>query len=223
MSLTKLQDPSIRLTQYVEAIKFYLEHTTLKIVYIDNSGVDIEQEFEGSSCEGRLETLCFFGNDYDRNLGKGYGEMQIIEYGLEHSLFLKSATFIFKITGRLKVLNINKFADQLIYPSPIEVMVDMKGMLFYADSRFFGGIPAFYEILIGNKNLIDDSKDHTFEQALSKAVCIALIKNYKYRLLKYLPRYCGVSGTLNERYPSGLLYWIPRDIKQRLRYYLMSV
>lgn len=48
------------------------------------------------------------GNEeFDRKKGKGYGEALILEYALEHSLFVHQCDFLVKITGRLKLLNVN--------------------------------------------------------------------------------------------------------------------
>lgn len=41
--------------------------------------------------------------------GKGYGEGEIIEYGLKYSELLRGAAYFCKLTGRLKVENINRF------------------------------------------------------------------------------------------------------------------
>jgi len=46
MPFTKLMDISERQKQYEEAIRFYLKETCLRIVYCDNSGIDISSYFQ---------------------------------------------------------------------------------------------------------------------------------------------------------------------------------
>lgn len=91
MAYTKLSNPEIRLQQYKEALDWYLENTGYKILLVKNSGYGFSDCYQKQLNEGRLELLCYDGNDYDRTRGKGYGEAAILEYGITHSEFLKSA------------------------------------------------------------------------------------------------------------------------------------
>ena len=91
MAYTKLNNPEVRLQQYKDALDWYLDHTDMKILLVENSGTDISSSYQKQIGEGRLEFLCFDGNNYDRFRGKGYGEAAIIAYGIAHSRLLKSA------------------------------------------------------------------------------------------------------------------------------------
>ena len=110
---TYLQDPETRKLQYLEAIDFYLRETAYDIVFCENTGANLFDEIESPEKYGRLEYLTFYGNDYDTNLGKGYGEARIIEYAIRNSHRLKSADFVIKITGRVKILNIDKLSRKI--------------------------------------------------------------------------------------------------------------
>ena len=107
---TYLQDPETRKSQYLEAIDFYLRETAYDIVFCENTGANLFDEIESQEKYGRLEYLTFYGNDYDKSLGKGYGEARIIEYAIRNSQRLKSADFVIKITGRVKILNLYELA-----------------------------------------------------------------------------------------------------------------
>lgn len=78
MSKTVLQDVELRRKQYVNALNFYLQETSLPICFVENTGFDMSCEFHSYIDSGRLEYLCFKGNNYDKSLGKGYGEAVII-------------------------------------------------------------------------------------------------------------------------------------------------
>ncbi len=107
MSFTALQDVKIRERQYEEALDFYLNNTNVPIVFIENTGCDFSVKYHSYIQEGRLECLTFNGNDYDKKLGKGYGEYKILMYADSHSEILRSSQYVMKITGRIKVLNVN--------------------------------------------------------------------------------------------------------------------
>lgn len=81
-----MRNPEIRLQQYKEALDWYLENTGYKILLVENSGFGFSDCYQKQINEGRLELLCYNGNDYDRTRGKGYGEATIIGVWL-YSLF----------------------------------------------------------------------------------------------------------------------------------------
>lgn len=106
---TKLLDSLFRKVQYLDAIRFYLKESKCNIVFCENSGTDISAEFSSFE-QNRLEFLTFIGRE--RN-GKGYGEAKIIEYAIRNSKFIKEAAIIIKITGRIKVRNINDISTSI--------------------------------------------------------------------------------------------------------------
>lgn len=88
MSNTAIQDIDIRKQQYKDAIDFYLRRTDYGIVFVENSSTDMSQGYCVPISKGRLEMITFEGNNYDRKLGKGYGEAMIIDYVFKHSRLL---------------------------------------------------------------------------------------------------------------------------------------
>lgn len=112
MSYTVLQDVKERKRQYVDALNFYLKETLLPIVFVENSNTDFSMEFQSYIDSGRLEYITYDGNNgFDKIKGKGYGEALMLLYAIEHSTLIKSCKYMIKITGRLKVENINKIAN----------------------------------------------------------------------------------------------------------------
>ena len=85
MAYTKLSNPEIRLQQYKDALNWYLENTSMKILLVENSGCDFSDVYQKQIREGRLEFICYDGNDFDRKRGKGYGEAAIMEDGYASS------------------------------------------------------------------------------------------------------------------------------------------
>ena len=138
MSFTKLLDADSRKAQYLEAIRFWLKRVDVPIVFVENSGYSLAPFFEKEIAANKLEMLDFEGNNYTRNLGKGYGELLILEYAYLHSKKIREADFIFKVTGRHRILNFSSFLKQYKQCSDIHIMVKFYGYLKNCDSRFFG-------------------------------------------------------------------------------------
>jgi hypothetical protein len=222
MNFTSIQSAEIRLQHYLGAINFYLQQTSLKILFVENSGYDISNHLLPFIDQGRLEILTFDGNDYDKSLGKGYGEMLIIAHALEHSTFVKNATFVFKITGRHKILNINTFINQYYSTPGIEIFADLLGKLSFADSKFFGATVDFYKFFLPKLTIINDSKNITFEDALGQAIHEAIAAGYKFSFFNSFPRCSGVSGTTSKKYDDSWLTWFKSNLKYKLIHQLMG-
>lgn len=219
MSFTKLQDPEIRKHQYIEAMKFYLQHTDMNILFVENSGHDVSSEFATEIENGRVEVLTFSGNDYPRALGKGYGEMILLEYALSNSNLLHQTEFIFKISGRYKVRNINSFLKQYVEENRPEILADLHQFYTHADARMWGATPAFIRGFLNSRaKSINDTSGYYFEHALADAVLEAIIENKKFALFKYLPRYTAISGTDGTPYNDSWWFWYPRNIRHQFRY-----
>lgn len=93
-----------RAAQYVEAVRFYLTKGQ-KVVFAENSGCieAVSKHFEG---EENIEWLDVAGPAYDQSRGKGYNETLLIHKAVQASTFIQEAGCFFKITGRLKLLNV---------------------------------------------------------------------------------------------------------------------
>lgn len=99
--------------------------------------------------------LQFDGGNFPAYLGKGYGELQIIKYAVEHSELLEKCDFIVKITGRYLVENIDTFLKELQTEDRTLVVADYDkqghytyGGLFIARPVFFISIFSLYKNLL---------------------------------------------------------------------------
>jgi hypothetical protein len=110
------QDVGLRLQDYICALNFYIDQIEKKvidkIVFCDNSNFDpcqlhalVSQRVQGAN----VEIISFAGLDYPAANGRGFGEFMLVDYAMEHSKLLASAPCtVWKVTGRYKVLNLNK-------------------------------------------------------------------------------------------------------------------
>lgn len=219
MVFTKLKDIESRRTQYIDAIKFWISSTSLPIIFVENSDSDISLYLQPEIATNRLEVLNFDGNKYPRYLGKGYGELACLEYAYQFSKCVKGANFIFKVTGRHKVLNFNTFLDYYRRSPEIGIMVDFRQSLQFCDSRFFGFKPSFIvDYLLEFKSIINDSEGVFFEHILAKAALFAIVCNYIFSPMVSCPRIEGISGSTGSTYDSSHETWLQKTAVYQRKY-----
>ena len=203
MPFTALSDIDVRKQQYLDALWFYINNTSLPIVYVDNSNFDIEQfKIFHANVYKRLELLSFEGNS-DKVHGKGYGELEIIDYAIRHSEIInknKDVSLI-KITGRLKITNINGIIKQIRYrilPYSNSIICSMNSDFSMADSRLIIAPISFYEKLVERKADIFDFKGIYLEHILSILIKSHYTNLYHPFLIE--PQFEGVSGSTSTVY-----------------------
>lgn len=222
MAYTKLSNSGIRLLQYKEALDWYLENTEHKILLVENSGYDFSYCYQKQIEEGRLEMLCYDGNDYNRSLGKGYGEAAIMEYGFIHSSLINSHQddlCIVKITGRLLCLNINDLCRSCKGVNTVYANIskdDWDGNI--ATSQVvMAPVSFFKESFLPRREEINDSKCRHFEHVLYDSIQDWTKKGGHHRMFWTPPAMEGVSGTSGAKISSAM------SATQLLRYRIMFV
>jgi hypothetical protein len=205
MKYTKLQDSEQRKIQYIEALDWYIKNTKFNIIFAENSNCDFSFLYTKYIEENRLEYLTYNGNDYDKSFGKGFGEANIIKYAINNSRLILENDFIIKITGRVKVLNINKLID--IGKNGIQCRSVNDN---FVESTVFSFPIKFYKkYFIKNIHSINDSKGVFFENALCKSINEQneFLKNE----FKMKPIIDGFRGTTGKKYSDkwqNFLLWI---------------
>lgn len=100
-------DPSIRLDDYANALKFYLPlvgQCVDYIVFSDNSNSDVSS-LQGlvnqAGVQEYVEFIIFDGLDYPPSYGRGYGEFKLVEHVMTHSEIINrhQGSTVWKITG----------------------------------------------------------------------------------------------------------------------------
>ena len=200
MPFTVLNDTSERLRQYREALNFYLNETTLPIVFCENTLCDFSEDYKEYIASGRLEYITFDGNNFDKSRGKGYGEALIIEEAFRHSRLLDQCNFVVKITGRLIVRNISQLVkdNRRMFTDTIQTFYPNNNM---ADSRLVI-LPKLFCIVdfLARKDSINDTEGYYFEHLLYDAVISR--KKYIYVPFLHVPLIDGVSGSTGNLYKS---------------------
>ena len=146
-----------------------MTHTKYRIVFCENTGADLT-ELKRIKNASRVEFISFVGNDYDSNLGKGYGEFMIIQYAFENSRFVKESSMVIKVTGRLCVENLEEIViwHRRIFGSRKSCFfANGNSNLKEFNSRCFIASKNFYvEYFLKGMNEINDSKGYYFEHYL---------------------------------------------------------
>lgn len=218
MYKTVLTDAKLRLSQYKAALEYYLSNTTIKIIFVDNSGYDFSIEYEHAIRSGRLEYLTFDGNRYERKRGKGYGEASIIQYALNNSLFLSTHNYIIKITGRLIIKNITHIIEEFSQKSKITgnlIMCDINLKLNIAETRLFICNKCFLNtFFLPNVEMINDENGVYFEHAIALAIKTYIQHKHKHAMFSEPINIYGISGTTGYNYKTiSQIDLIKRKIK----------
>ena len=221
MAYTKLSNPEIRLQQYKDALNWYLENTDMKILLVENSGYDFSDSYKKQIDEGRMEMLCYDGNDYDRSRGKGYGEAEIMEYGIAHSHLVEqnSEMQIIKITGRLILRNINELSQSCNKANTVYANIskdDWNGNI--ATSQVVMAPKDFYcHYFLTRREEINDSQCRHFEHVLYDGIVEWKKAGGRHRMFWTPPKLEGMSGTHGTKICSTI------SGVQLLRYHIMYI
>ncbi|EOR94022.1 hypothetical protein ADIARSV_2856 [Arcticibacter svalbardensis MN12-7] len=200
-NFTVLTDPSLRQQQYVDSIRWYLSVRTIdSIIVCDNSGFDYSLILELQDMADRngknIEFLNFRG-DVERisTLGKGYGEGEIMRYLFSESRLLSYHESFYKVTGRVKVLNLERLVDNVKHDDICfqQIRINPFSNTDLIDTRlYYCSKPIFSTILLNEFEKVNDEKSYYLENAYTDALRLAGIK---YRNFKILPRFEGFSGS----------------------------
>ena len=200
-----------RFNDYYSALKMWLESGSAKrIVFVENSGAELSafKALATKYSEKNVEFISFDGQDFDRGLGKGYGEMLALKRVFETSTLIAQTERFVKINGRYFVPDLIKVSE--VMRTGCDVMCDLSKNLTWADSRVFGGTKSFFDIyLLPELAHVNDTAGLYFEHALAKSTHRSIADNLRWELAPFVA-IVGVSGTSNELYKRS---WIKELVK----------
>jgi len=204
--LTARTDPKTREEDYYVALEKWLKQTSFPIVFCENSMYPLSRISQlASKYLNRVEIIQFNGNDKAKELGKGYGEMKIIQKAMQLSNFIANSENIIKVSGRIFISNIDQiiknFKDDSVVGYTIHstngIQNLMQTIIFIFKHEFFPYLEKYAEEINDTKNII-------FEKAFDWALI-----NIRTDGLKCIeinsPEYDGVSATTNINYSDTFL------------------
>lgn len=198
----QLKDSDIRRQQYLEALRFYIEKTNIKkIVFCDNSNAEEIKEIVELALKNKkdFEWIAFQG-DVQKTIenGKGYGEGEILKYACENSKLIQTCKYLSKVTGRLKITNLNSILRMTKDNKNYFNIYINRTNRYYADTRFFIiKIEDFHKYLLYEYEKVNDRQGETLEVCFALKIIDSMIP-YK-RFPTYIG-YEGISGSTGLRY-----------------------
>ena len=160
--------------------------------------------------------MTFQGNDYDKSLGKGYGEARIIKYAIENSSLLKEHEYIIKITGRHIVLNLAIILKFLGYKKfDVACLIQSKNKLALSDI-FIVSKKFLLSYFLPFSDNINDTKGYYFEHCLFDAVRKGMKHHLRISTLPFYPSKEGVSGSTGKSFHRPSIW---RQMKCLLNYF----
>lgn len=201
-----IQNIEERYKQYIDALTFYITKTKVKnIVYCDNSNYGVNKEISriARQYDKNFEWLSFTGDSKSAaKYGKGYGEGEIIEYALLNSKIIKTCSVLVKVTGRLKVLNIDSII-QYSYGKNHFFYITNRFDKKFIDTRFYIISKNDYinNFMKQYKNVCD-GENNFLEHVFAKTIIEGKI-DYRHFILE--PNISGFSGTNGKEYGSSKL------------------
>ena len=207
----KLKEPKQRLKQYLDSLRFYIVHTNItRIVLCDNSGYEfpVENMLALARKYGKkLEIIQFIGNKEKIAVnGKGYGEGEIIEYSLQHSCLLREAKYFIKITGRIKVTNIDKIIEKMditkVYMNKVIRNFRRPKKETEIDTILYGIPKGIYATTLADAYMsVCDKRGIYLEHVFYDRIVQNKLVIYN---IPQFPIINGVSGTLGNRYQESI-------------------
>lgn len=178
-------DPELRENDYIQALHFYLTGgtPTRRIVFMENSGWAlgrIQYACQEIPHDKTVEFVSLNCNDYPRHLGKGYGELMMLDNGLAQSQLLREVTHFVKVTGRLRVGNLRRILTGA--RGPFDMLCDLRDHRLYqrlgiratsqrCDSRVMAFARPFYDASVRGRYVeCDDSRGIYLEHVLYRIV-----------------------------------------------------
>jgi len=221
---TNLVDEKDRVAFTIESIeKWLFLDGNMRLVLCDGSDYDFSKIVSEKFPEANIECLHFQNNrDLVSLQGKGFGEGEIIKYGLDHSTYLKNTEFFAKCTSKLWVENFFElWGDWNGY------FVCDCGFIFkneywathfnYIDTKFYIVDKNFYlKNLALAHTKVSDRDGHSLEICFRDEIMKRKIQGV---MFNHLPLYGGVSGSSATRYHVANRF--RTIIKSRIRRFLL--
>ena len=220
-------DPKVRREDYANGLRFWLSHPDQRlnrILFLENSREDLSYFQHIVAAENAYgKEVEFVSTDpavIPKGISFGWGELRMLDEGLERSQLARESSQIIKATGRLRFPDIVRLLDRT--PPDCEAMIECriataafrKGLTLipalitrkeaYASTQLLIVSRAFYEERIRGlyKTMTPEPWNETFESTLYKQLRAA---EKDRRICFRFPVNCepaGISGTHNSQYDS---------------------
>lgn len=210
--LTQIVDPKIRLTQYVNVMEQLINAGIFEIiVFCENTNFEFPKDDLKEKANKRGITLEFlsFSGDHQKvkQLGKGYGEGEIIKYAIEHSKYLTEDAVFYKLTGRIFISNLERIVKRDKQKQNIFIRAQRNKKII--DARFFKvSVSFFKKHLLNAFHEVNDLQKHYLEMVyFEKLKDLNGIERFS-----EFPKVIGLSGSTGEKYDQSAYEYFKYDL-----------
>jgi hypothetical protein len=216
------RDPAIRLEDYRQSLRRWLADPRVpSLVLCDNSAYDLADLRETCQRHNRygkdVELISYNGQDFPPHLGKGYGELGIIEHALSDSRLVQGAGLVLKVTGRHYLANVGSILRRLEHIDA-DVICDLRQTLTFADSRVFCASVAFLaDYLVPLRSRVNDSQNVTLEHVLARSIHRAMAEGRRWSMFPRSPDLRGINATADAAIPASLPRRVGREVFREIK------
>lgn len=219
-------NPEIRFQDYKKSFNFWVNNAFVnKIILIENSNFDLSyfNEVAEDIKNKEIEIISSnSNNEYDKSLGKGYGQYLCLKEIFDQSQIAKTTKYFIDITGRHCVKNFKAIIKDII-KNESDIYVNITDNLKFADANIYGGTKNFFiNYLLPETKKTNDSQNKIFENCVASATLKAISDGMN---LSKTPIYAdieGFIGTNGKKYKQSIIKKIKLFFFRKLKIYFFN-
>lgn len=219
-------NPEIRFQDYKKSFNFWVNNAFVnKIILLENSNFDLSyfNEVAEDIKNKEIEIISSnSNNEYDKSLGKGYGQYLCLKEIFDQSQIAKTTKYFIDITGRHCVKNFKAIIKDII-KNESDIYVNITDNLKFADANIYGGTKNFFiNYLLPETKKTNDSQNKIFENCVASATLKAISDGMN---LSKTPIYAdieGFIGTNGKKYKQSIIKKIKLFFFRKLKIYFFN-
>ncbi len=219
-------NPEIRFQDYKKSFNFWVNNAFVnKIILIENSNFDLSyfNEVAEDIKNKEIEIISSnSNNEYDKSLGKGYGQYLCLKEIFDQSQIAKTTKYFIDITGRHCIKNFKAIIEDII-KNESDIYVNITDNLKFADANIYGGTKNFFiNYLLPETKKTNDSQNKIFENCVASATLKAVSDGMS---LSKTPIYAdieGFIGTNGKKYKQSIIKKIKLFFFRKLKIYFFN-
>jgi len=219
-------NPEIRFQDYKKSFNFWVNNAFVnKIILLENSNFDLSyfNEVAEDIKNKEIEIISSnSNNEYDKSLGKGYGQYLCLKEIFDQSQIAKTTKYFIDVTGRHCVKNFKAIIEDII-KNESDIYVNITDNLKFADANIYGGTKKFFiNYLLPETKKTNDSQNKIFENCVASATLKAISDGMN---LSKTPIYAdidGFIGTNGKKYKQNIIKKIKLFFFRKLKIYFFN-
>ena len=219
-------NPEIRFQDYKKSFNFWVNNAFVnKIILLENSNFDLSyfNEVAENIKNKEIEIISSnSNNEYDKSLGKGYGQYLCLKEIFDQSQIAKTTKYFIDVTGRHCVKNFKAIIEDII-KNESDIYLNITDNLNFADANIYGGTKKFFiNYLLPETKKTNDSQNKIFENCVASATLKAISDGMN---LSKTPIYAdidGFIGTNGKKYKQSIIKKIKLFFFRKLKIYFFN-